>query len=143
MRRTARYLVALICVALAAGAGATDDMEQDAMQTDTAQFTTATYRVAVEKQEEFLQLLKGAEETMRAEGLITERPVFRMRSLEDPELLLEIFEWVDSEAFGRAQENPRVLSWWGKFEATWKEGGFGLSRFPEADRPWAQFESID
>ncbi len=113
------------------------------MKTDSGQYTTATYRVAVEKQDAFIELLRGAERTMREEGLITPKPVFRMRSRAESELLLEIFEWVDSGAFERAQQNPRILEWWQKFEATWKEGGFGLSRFPEAEQPWAQLEAID
>ncbi len=119
------------------------DMEKKTMKTDSRQYTTATYRVAIEKQGEFVELLKGAEDSMRREDLITAREVLRMRSLAEPELLLEIFEWVDSKAFERAQQNPRILEWWGRFKATWKGGGFGLSQFPEAGQPWAQFETID
>ncbi len=111
--------------------------------TDSRRFTTATYRVAVERQKTFLQLLKGAEEEMRQTELITDRAALRMRSMEDLTLLLEIFEWADSGAFERAQKDPRILEWWGKFEAIWEEGGFGLSRFPETNLPWAQFEPID
>ncbi len=113
------------------------------MKAESRQYTTATYRVVVEKQEEFVELLKGAEDTMRREGLITTREAIRMRSLAEPELILEIFEWVDSTAFERAQKNPHILEWWGKFEATWEEGGFNLSQFPEAGQPWAQFETVD
>ena len=113
------------------------------MKTESRRYTTATYRVAEEKQEKFVELLKGAERSMRREGLITTREVLRMRSLAEPELLLVVFEWVDSTAFERAQQNSHILEWWGKFEATWKEGGFGLAQFPEAGQPWAQFETID
>ncbi len=109
----------------------------------SGQFTTATYRVEVDKQNDFLDLLRGAEATMRTEGLITARPIFRMRSLTDPELILEIFEWVDAEAFGRAQQDPKILEWWGKYEATWKAGGFGLCEFPEAQQPWARYEALE
>ena len=97
----------------------------------------------MEKQEAFVELLKGAEAAMREAELITGTPIVRMRSLKNPELLLEVFEWVDSGAFGRARNDPRILEWWGKFEATWEEGGFGLSCFPEADLPWAQFQSMN
>ncbi len=107
------------------------------------QYTLATYRVAKEKQEDFVALLKGAEMEMREVGLITSRPVIRMRSLADQQLLLEVFEWVDSNAFERAQRDPRIVAWWQKYEATWLEGGFGLGQFPEAAQAWAQFEPID
>ena len=117
--------------------------EKETQVTDTRQFTTATYRVAMQNQEAFLELLKGCEGTMRELGLISDRPAIRMRSLADPELLLEIFEWADAEAFGRTQKEPRVLEWWGKYEATWIRGGFGLTEFPEASQSWAQFKTID
>ncbi len=106
------------------------------------QFTLATYRVELDKQVEFIGLLKGCESTMREEGLITTSPILRMRSNADPTLILEIFQWVDSGAFERAQENRAVLDWWGKYEKTWMEGGFGMNTFPEASQPWAQFQTI-
>lgn len=135
----ARLFVTLACTAALFTVPAHGDEDVS----DSRRFTTATYRVAVEKQDQFLALLKGAEQEMRELGLITNRPIIRMRSLEDRRLLLEIFEWSDSTAFERAQKEPRILVWWGKFEALWEEGGFGLSKFPEAQQPWARFEPID
>ncbi len=57
-------------------------------------------------------------------------------------MLLEVFEWVDDQAFERAQQNPQALECWGGFESLWIDGGFGVERFPEAKLPWAQFASI-
>lgn len=111
--------------------------------TDTRRFVTATYEVDPGRQPEFMALLRECEDVMRAEGLITERPAVRMRSLGEPALMLEIFEWTDDRAFDRAQENPKVLDYWGRYEATWTSGGWGISRFPEASTGWAQFESLD
>ncbi len=106
------------------------------------QFVTATYQVKEDKQDGFINLMKQAETIMREEKLISSNPVFRMRSLTNPELLIEIFEWIDAQAFERAQQNPKVLSIWGQFQASWIDGGFGLIRFPESNQPWAQFSSI-
>lgn len=103
---------------------------------------TATYRVSTDRQAEFIQLLRQCEHTLREERLVTDRSFLRMRSLADPEALIELFEWVDEEAFDRAQQNPRVLAWWGQFEGLWKEGGFAVSAIPESNSPWAQYESI-
>lgn len=108
-----------------------------------SQFVAATYQVPESSQAAFLELQRGCETAMREQGLITERAIMRMRSLEDPELLLEMFEWVDEGAFGRAIENAKVQAFWGQYEDLWKEGGFGLERFPEAKLPWAQFAAIE
>ena len=106
------------------------------------QFVTATYEVSLKNRAQFLALMKEAEAVMRAEGLITERPAYRMASKAKPELILEIFEWVDETAFERAQKNPKVLAMWGQFETVWKRGGFGVNELPEASVPWAEFTSL-
>jgi len=110
--------------------------------TNNKQYVLATYCVELEKQDEFLSLLSNAESVMRAEGLITEKPAYRMRSNENAELILEIFEWCESNSFEKAQENSKILELWGKFESVWKSGGFGLKEFPEAENGWAQFSSL-
>jgi hypothetical protein len=113
------------------------------MHSKPGQIVTATYKVALKNQAAFLKLLHGCEATMRSEGLITTRPVTRMRSKVDPTMLVEILEWVDDTAFGRAQKNPRVLQWWGKYEALWERGGFGMSEIPETKQPWAQYQALE
>ena len=65
-----------------------------------------------------------------------------MRSVKDPMLILEIFEWVDHESFEKAQQSPSVLALWGELEKLWEDGGFGIKEFPEASQPWAQFATI-
>jgi hypothetical protein len=109
---------------------------------DRAQFVMATYQVEVSKQSEFLSLLLEAERVMRSEKLITNSPILRMRSKANHKLILEVFEWVDDTAFDRAQANPKVLAIWGKFESIWETGGFGVSLFPEAAQPWAQYDTF-
>ena len=110
--------------------------------TESGQFVTATYQVPVEKQSEFIHLLREAETVMRAEGLITSWRAIRMRSKKDPEFILEILQWADNKAFQRAQNTPAVLKLWGQFEALWKEGGFGVARLPEVNDRFAQYDTI-
>lgn len=112
-------------------------------ETDTRRFVTATYEVPVDRQSEFLALLKKCEQQMRQEGLITSRPAIRMQSKAEPQLILEIFEWADDGAFERAQQTPAVLEYWGKYERLWTSGGFGMSRFPETNENWAQYPTLD
>ena len=103
---------------------------------------TATYKVEPAKQAAFVRLLTGCEQTMRDESLVTGRAFLRMRSVSDPSLIVELFEWADLQAFDRAQENPKVLAWWGQYEAMWLEGGFGMNVIPETSVPWAQYEPL-
>ena len=107
------------------------------------QLVTATYRVALERQADFLELMRTCERVMLDEGLITRRPFIRMRSKVDPTILIEIFEWLDATSFGKAQQNASVLEMWRNYEAAWLEGGFGLDQVPEASQPWAQFDPVD
>jgi len=107
-----------------------------------SQFVTATYQVKQEHQDAFILLMKEAEQVMRQEQLITAQPIFRMRSLKNPEFIMEVFEWVDEQAFEQAQQNPKILAVWGKYQSIWEAGGFGVDRIPEAGMPWAQYSSI-
>jgi len=107
-----------------------------------SRFVTTTYQVAVENQTQFVALLVEAEKVMRAENLITSGPILRMRSIANPKLIMEVYEWVDDKAFDRAQNTPSLLAVWGKFESVWEDGGFGVNRFPESSQPWAQYEAI-
>ncbi len=107
-----------------------------------AQYVTATYRVKQENQDAFKKLMQEAEEVMRAEQLITSQPVFRMQSLINPEYIIEVFEWVDEEAFNKAMQNPQVLSIWGQYQNIWEDGGFGMQQIPESAESWAQYLSI-
>mgnify|MGYP000423024473 CR=1 FL=1 len=106
------------------------------------QFVIATYQVLEQNQTEFIVLLKETETLMRKEKLITSKPVFRMRSVINPKIIVEIFEWTDSKSFEKAQNSPTILSMWSKFESIWVKGGFGIKEVPEASQPWAQFPSI-
>lgn len=107
------------------------------------QFVIATYEVAEQNQQEFISLLHETEKVMRDEQLITSKTISRMSSIMNPKIIIEVFEWVDSEAFDRAQKNPAVLNMWGKYENLWERGGFGMNEVPESNQPWSQFKSID
>lgn len=141
-RMVFRQSLALLASLVLSLAGCSTTNKNLCMDQTRSRIVTATYRVSTERQAEFVELLQRCESTLREEGLVTGRSFLRMRSLEDPEALIELFEWVDEEAFGRAQENPRVLAWWGQFEEVWKEGGFGVSAIPESNMPWAQYQPI-
>lgn len=105
-------------------------------------FVIATYEVVEQNQKEFISLLKETELIMRQDKLITSKSIFRMQSIINPKIIIEVFEWVDSKSFDQAQNNPAILSMWGKYESLWEKGGFGVNQVPEASQSWAQFNSI-
>lgn len=106
------------------------------------QFVMATYQVELKAHKKFIDLLKSCEATMRKEKLITTKPIFRMQSNNQPQILIEIFEWVDSDAFATAQQTHTVLHYWKQMQSLWIDGGFGLKQVPESSFPWAQYKSI-
>lgn len=121
----------------------TSPSRQDSNQLMHRRIVTATYRVTVDQHPEFLERLKSCEETLRSEGFVTSREFLRMSSILDPEVIVEIFEWVDAKAFERAQKNPAIIKCWKHLEEVWKDGGFGLALVPESTQFWAQYATID
>ena len=142
-RATLKPLLYVALSSLLFGCATSTTHNRGTMHPPTGQIVTATYQVAPERQADFLELLHGCEATMRSEGLITTRPIIRMRSKADPAMLVEIMEWVDDTAFDRAQKNPLVLQWWGQYEALWERGGFGMGDIPESKQPWAQYQALE
>lgn len=122
-------------------ASAYTDMKSQTPST-TSPFVTATYEVPLERHKEFLLTLRNAELAMRAEGLITEWPALRLISREDATLILEVFQWTDATSFEAAQRTPSVLVHWAELEKLWRDGGFGMERFPESRQGWAQYDTL-
>ncbi|PZS32302.1 MAG: hypothetical protein DLM59_08410 [Pseudonocardiales bacterium] len=76
----------------------------------------AQYRVKAGGEEKFKDVLRQHSATLRALGLITERPVEVFlgteRKLEGP-FFVEIFEWAGGEeAVGLAHTHPQVTALW-------------------------------
>ncbi len=105
-------------------------------------FITATYEVELDKQDEFMDVLKACELLMREEGFITARRTIWMQSKDDPKMIVEIFELVDETSFDSAQDNAQLMAYWTRLTELWIRGGFGVNEFPEAAKPWAMYRSL-
>lgn len=75
---------------------------------------------------------------LRAEGLITERPVQAMRAADGT--VIEVFEWLSAEAIALAHKNAAVHALWAEFGAACDY--LPLATLSEAQQMFAEFESI-
>ena len=108
----------------------------------TTQYMIASYRVKPADQNKFLNELQSTETAYQKAGLLSDKSIIRMTSRVDPEFIIEIIEWIDSQAFAAAQENSDILGHWGRLEEIWLDGGFGFDHVPESKNPWATFNPL-
>lgn len=73
----------------------------------------ACFRPKPGKNEELRAIVRGHMAILRAEGLVTEREAILMEAQDGS--VLEVFEWISSDAIDRAHKNPRVLAMWETF----------------------------
>ncbi len=99
----------------------------------------AAYRPHEGKENALRECLKGHLDTLRKEGLATERESIVMRAEDGTHL--EVFEWVSEEAIGKAHTNPAVLRMWEEFGAACEY--VSLSTLPESHQMFATFPSVE
>jgi hypothetical protein len=74
----------------------------------------AAYRPRAGKEALLRELVREHLPILRSQGLVTDRPVYAMRSVDGT--ILEVFEWKSQEAIEAAHKNPVVLEMWGRYE---------------------------
>lgn len=96
----------------------------------------AQYRVKPGSEEEFLEVLDRHHVVLRDLELVTDREVEvylgAERGVEGP-LVVEVFDWVDADAAGRAHTHPRVSALWESMGPLCEERG---------GRPMFEFVSL-
>jgi hypothetical protein len=102
----------------------------------------ACYRVAAANFQSFLRLLNDTEDVYRAEDAITDAPVVRLQSIEDPTFVVELIEWRSPTALAAVQDNDAIQAKWSAIKEAWLDGDFPLSRVPEASVPWSVMRPI-
>ena len=91
------------------------------------------YRVIPGREAEFTSLLKRHWPTLRALDLATDEEPQHYRGFEPDgrPLFVEIFDWVDEAASGRAHEHPEVMAIWEPMDKlTEARGGKPNMEFP-------------
>ncbi|MCP4415607.1 MAG: hypothetical protein GY805_03230 [Chloroflexi bacterium] len=108
----------------------------------TRQYMLASYQVKLDDQKAFLEELIATEQAYREESLITNNPIIRMASKKNPEFILEIIEFIDSQAVADVMENANVQAHWVNLAGMWEKGDFAADEIPEAHIPWALMDAI-
>jgi hypothetical protein len=76
---------------------------------------------------------------LRAENLISDRPVYVMRASDGT--IVEVFEWLSPEAIERAHSNPAVHALWAEFGEACEY--VPLGSLAESQQMFAEFEAVD
>ena len=101
-------------------------------------FVVVAYKPKPGKESDLLQAVAKHLRVLVAEGLVTSRPAYVMRAGDGT--LVEVFEWLSSEAIERAHANAAVTALWAEFEAACDY--LPLARLAEAQQMFAEFEAI-
>jgi hypothetical protein len=103
------------------------------------EFVIAVYKPKEGREQELAEIVRRHVPILRAEGLVTDRPAYAMRSSSGA--VVEVFEWLSKEAIDRAHTNPAVAKLWEEFGAVSDYGT--LAELPEANQMFAGFEPIE
>ena len=106
----------------------------------SGQVVIAIYRPKPGKDADVRAILRRHVSTLRAAGLVTSRPVTLLQSFEDG-TYLELFEWKDAAAAGKAHSTPAVAEMWKAFDevATFVP----LTSLAEANARFPHFRPVD
>ena len=102
----------------------------------------ACYQVEESEFDQFMGALRDTEDLYRKFGVVTSAPCIRLRSVENPEYIVELIEWLSPEHLQSVMENNEIMNMWGEIKALWKSGDFGMDKVPEAHVPWAVMRPI-
>jgi hypothetical protein len=96
------------------------------------------YKPKPGKERDLLAVVRKHLAVLGSEGLVTDLPGHVMRAADGT--ILEVFEWVSTDAIARAHANPAV-------QALWREFGDAcdyvpLASVPEAQQIFAEFDSL-
>ena len=77
-------------------------------------FVIVAYRPRPGKEQLLLELTREHLPLLRREHLATDRPSYVMRAADGT--VVEVFEWMSSEAIASAHKNQAVLAMWGRYQ---------------------------
>ena len=98
----------------------------------------AAYKSKPGKEEQLLAAVRKHCGVLRAENLISDKPSHVMRAGDGT--IVEVFEWLSSEAIERAHANATVQALWAEFGAACEYVPIG--RLAESQQIFSEFESL-
>jgi hypothetical protein len=97
------------------------------------------YKPRLGKEIELEELMKTHNSILKAENLVTERDSIIARARDGT--IIEIFEWVSSEAMQSAHENKNVLAMWEQYEKVCEY--VPISEVPESSELFSGFMPLN
>ena len=102
----------------------------------------ALYQVARENEKALLRLLPKKRRYFLKAGYATRRAPILLRSRQNPEIFIEIFEWKSQDAVAKAHQDPKVRAIWDEMDKLCKRIGKGLNEVPEFATPFPHFDPV-
>jgi quinol monooxygenase YgiN len=96
------------------------------------------YTPKVGREAELLAAVRRHLDVLRAEGLVTDRAPYVLRTAGGA--VVEVFEWRSADAIQRAHATPAVQALWAEFAAACEYTP--LAQLPEAQQLFAEFEPV-
>lgn len=101
-------------------------------------FVIVAYTPKPGREQQLLAAVKKHLEVLHAEQLVTDKPGYVMRASDGS--IVEVFEWLSTEAIKLAHTNPNVQALWAEFGAACDYTP--LSRLAESHDLFAEFDAV-
>ena len=98
----------------------------------------AAYKSKPGREEQLLAAVRKHRGVLRAENFISDKPSHVMRAGDGT--IVEVFEWLSSEAIERAHASAAVRALWAEFDAACEFVPIG--RLAESQQMFSEFESL-
>lgn len=103
----------------------------------------AVYKAKPGCGEKLIDLINRKRKYLLENDFVTSRPSIFVNSFGDPNIFMEIFEWVSQQRIDDAHKDEGVWSFWKEFEVLCDEVGMHLSKLPEANEEFPNFKAIN
>lgn len=100
--------------------------------------SVAAFKPKAGKESELLQVITDRLPLLRRLGMVTDREPVLMRSKDG--VIIQVSEWIDDEAIGKAHKTPEVLELWKRFDAC--STYVKLDSLTESHEDFATFDAI-
>ena len=101
-------------------------------------FVIVAYKPKAGKEQGLAAVIEKHLRVLRAEKLVTDEDAHVMRASDGT--MLEVFEWLSSEAIAKAHANPAVQALWSEFASVCDY--VPLASLSEAQQMFAEFDAV-
>lgn len=103
----------------------------------------AVYKAKPGCGEKLADLVSRKRKYLLENNFVTSRQNILVNSFKDPNLFIEVFEWVSQKRIDDAHKDEGVWSFWKEFEVYCDSYGNPLSGLPEANEHFPNFKAVN